>query len=230
MITLGIETATTVCGVALVQDGKDPIEHALDTPNIHSEQLVPLIDELIRESGVRLDQIDCIAVSIGPGSFTGLRIGLSVAKGLAYAADIPLIPVPTLEGLASNVVRAGGIHAGTEILPVLDAHRGEAYRAVYRIAPELTVEEITPAAIAPFESIAGWVQNLKSMIIVGDAEKLIAVNEDLRRLWNPGASRCSALSVAICGLRRYQSGERADRSSLEPQYLREFIPRNSSGV
>jgi tRNA threonylcarbamoyladenosine biosynthesis protein TsaB len=230
MIALGIETATTVCGVALVQNGMDPIEIVLDIPNIHSERLVPLTDELIRGSGIRLNQLDCIAVSIGPGSFTGLRIGLSVAKGLAHAADIPLISVPTLEALAYNVVRAGGVHADTDILSLLDAHRGDAYRAVYRITQGLTLQEIAPAAIAPYEVIAGWVQSQKNIIVVGDAEKIVAINENLRKYWNFGLSRCSPVSVGILGLHRYQSGEKADRSSLEPQYLREFIPRSGFGV
>ncbi len=230
MITLGIETATTVCGVALVRNGMDPIEHVLDIPNVHSERLVPLIEELVRESGIHLDQLDCIAVSIGPGSFTGLRIGLSVAKGLAYAADIPLIPVPTLEALAYNVIRAGGVPAGTDILSLLDAHRGDAYRAVYRITPGFTLEEMAPAAIVPYEAIAGWAQSQKSIIVVGDAEKIVSVRTDLRKYWNSGLSRCSPISIGILGLRRYQSGERADCSSLEPQYLREFVPRSSFGV
>jgi tRNA threonylcarbamoyladenosine biosynthesis protein TsaB len=230
MITLGIETATTVCGVAMVRNGMDPIEKVLDIPNVHSERLVPLTDELIRESGISLNQLDCIAVSIGPGSFTGLRIGLSVAKGLAHAADIPLIPVPTLEALAYNVIRAGGIHADTDILSMLDAHRGDAYRAVYRITPGLTLEEMAPAAITPYEVIAGWAQSQKSIIVVGDAAKIVSIRPDLRKYWNFGLSRCSPVSVGILGFHRYQSGEKADRSSLEPQYLREFVPRSSFGV
>jgi len=230
MITLAIETATTVCGAALVCDGMDPIERVLDIPNIHSERLVPLIETLMTEAGIRVGQLECIAVSIGPGSFTGLRIGLSVAKGISFAAAVPLISVPTLEALAYNVVRTGNAAPGTEIISLLDAHRGDAYKAVYRVVTEHTLEEISRASIAPYGEIAERLQSRNTIIIVGNAQNCITLRPDLRQYWRSELSQCSPVSVGLIGIRRYHSGERADRSSLEPQYLREFVPRNNSGV
>ncbi len=230
MIALGIETATTVCGVALLRDGMAPVERVLDIPNVHSEQLVPLIQEVMEHSGVSIQQLDVIAVSIGPGSFTGLRIGLSVAKGLSFAADIPLIPVSTLQALAYNLVLAGSGFSGTEILSLLDAHRGEVYCAVYGITPERGVEEFRRAAIEPYGTIARWAEDHVNVGIVGDAQNIVSNKRELIHRWYSGFSRCNPVSVVTLGVQRYLAGERADRSSLEPQYLREFTPRERSGV
>lgn len=230
MIALGIETATSICGVALIRENMAPVERILEIPNVHSEQLVPLIEEVLDQSRTRVDQLDVIAVSIGPGSFTGLRIGLSTAKGLSFAADIPLIPVPTLEALAYNVIRAGVSTSGTSVLSLLDAHRGDAYWSVYRISQDLALEEVRPAAIAPYEAIIRWAQNQTDVVVVGDAGEIINGHLELQQFWNSGCSRCNPVSVVILGVQRYQAGERADRSSLEPQYLREFTPRGRSGA
>ena len=230
MIALGIETATTVCGVALLRDGMAPVERVLDIPNVHSEQLVPLIEEVMVHSGIRIQQLDVIAVSIGPGSFTGLRIGLSVAKGLSFAANIPLIPVPTLQALAYNVVRAGYALSGNNVISLLDAHRGDAYWAVYRMTKDLELEEIQPAAIASYGAIAQWVQSQLNVVLVGDAQNVTFEKTDVNCCWYSEFSRCSPVSIVTLGVQRYHAGERADRASLEPQYLREFIPRDSSGV
>ncbi len=230
MIALGIETATTICGVALLREGTAPIERVLDIPNIHSEQLVPLIEEVMKQADVRVNQFDVIAVSIGPGSFTGLRIGLSVAKGLSFAADIPLIPVPTLQALAYNISRGGSALSGASVLSLLDAHRDEAYCAVYRMTQDLWPEEIKPAVIGPYEGITRWAKDHLDVMLVGDAQNMAFEQEELKRRWYAEYSRCSPASIVTLGVQRYNAGERADRSSLEPKYLREFIPRESSGV
>lgn len=230
MIALGIETATTVCGVALHRDRMTPIVRLLDIPNVHSEQLVPLIDDVMQQSGLGINQLDAIAVSIGPGSFTGLRIGLSVAKGLSFASDIPLIPVPTLQALAFNLVGPGSNFSGREILSLLDAHREEAYWAIYRTTADREVEECKHAIIASYGEIAEWIQNHPNISIVGDAQKLMSTMEGPRHRWLRDFSRCNPVSVVTIGVQRYRAGERADRSSLEPYYLREFTPRGARGV
>ena len=100
MIVLGIETATAVCAVALVDDDVVRAERRYEIPQAHSEKLMECVDDCLKSAGLALSSIDGIAISIGPGSFTGLRIGLSVAKGLAFATDKPVVGVPTLEALA----------------------------------------------------------------------------------------------------------------------------------
>jgi tRNA threonylcarbamoyladenosine biosynthesis protein TsaB len=127
MIVLGIETATIACGVALA--GPDGALGALQvaTRLTHSQRLMPLIDSLFRETGIARSELDGIAVSCGPGSFTGLRIGVATAKALALALDLPLIGVPTLAVLAENAGPAAEL-----VWPVLVAKRDEIYGAVYR--------------------------------------------------------------------------------------------------
>src|SRR5512142_395937 len=133
MMLLGIETATTVCAAAVVRDGELLAEELVDERNVHAERLMGMIDAAFRRSGTTLEQMAGLAVSIGPGSFTGLRIGLSVAKGLVYASGKPLLPVPTLQALAQKAAGAPGTADGEEsILPVLDARRGDVYCALYR--------------------------------------------------------------------------------------------------
>src|SRR5712692_6734191 len=100
MIVLGIETATAVCGAAIVEDAGVRAEASIEAEHIHSEKLISLIDEALNRATIPFSSIDSVAVSIGPGSFTGLRIGLSVAKGLVYAGGKSLAAVSTLEALA----------------------------------------------------------------------------------------------------------------------------------
>jgi tRNA threonylcarbamoyladenosine biosynthesis protein TsaB len=132
---LSIDAATQVAGAALLTDtyviGESNIntrETKTDGPT-HSETLLPLIDNLFKLTGVTLKDIDVIAVTSGPGSFTGLRIGAATAMGLARGADLPLVPVPTLCSLAYN---AGSVMtSGDIIVPVMDARRGQVYSAFY---------------------------------------------------------------------------------------------------
>jgi tRNA threonylcarbamoyladenosine biosynthesis protein TsaB len=132
---LSIDAATQVAGAALLTDtyviGESNIntrEAKTDGPT-HSETLLPLIDDLFNLTGVTLKEVDVIAVSCGPGSFTGLRIGAATAMGLARGADLPLVPVPTLCSLAYN---AGSIiNPGDIVVPVMDARRGQVYAAFY---------------------------------------------------------------------------------------------------
>jgi len=102
---LSIETATELCGVALVDKQRCLCERIVVEKNIHSERLMVLVDEVLREAGVTVASLDGVAVSIGPGSFTGLRIGLSAGKGLAYARSLPILAVPTLDAIAYEAVR-----------------------------------------------------------------------------------------------------------------------------
>jgi len=126
MIVLGIETATAACGVALV--GADGLLGTIQIAArlVHSERLVPMIDALFAESGVRRTDLQGVAVSQGPGSFTGLRIGVATAKAIALALGLPVVGVPTLAALAANAGPAAGL-----VWPALVAKRDEVYGAVY---------------------------------------------------------------------------------------------------
>jgi tRNA threonylcarbamoyladenosine biosynthesis protein TsaB len=126
MNVLGIETATGVCGAALAVNGVIAAVEEIDRQKIHAEKLVSLVTAVLRAGGITPRDLDGIAVSIGPGSFTGLRIGLSAAKGLAYATGVPLLAVPTLEALANRAERDGILPSEGWLCAALDA-RGEPF-------------------------------------------------------------------------------------------------------
>ena len=130
---LAIETATEICSAALVHQGVPLCSKSLNEKNIHSEKLMMVIDEILHQTTISLKEVDAIAVSIGPGSFTGLRIGLSTAKGLACARDIPIIAVPTLDGIAESYRITAKIQS-EKFCALIDAKRSEAFYAFYAIS------------------------------------------------------------------------------------------------
>ena len=127
---LALETATDVCSAALMRDGTLTAQASLHRPRVHAEQLAPLIRDLLARAAVDRSALDAVAVSMGPGSYTGLRIGVSTAKGLALAVDAVLIGVPTLEALAASVQPCAEL--GDVACALLDARRDEVYAAAYR--------------------------------------------------------------------------------------------------
>src|ERR1700744_6114027 len=136
---LQIETATTVCSVALAKDGKTLAFKQVDQRNIHAEVITVFIEELLVETGFHYRDIDAIAVSCGPGSYTGLRIGVSTAKGLCYALEKPLIAIETLESMAHGIIdnptqlSTFNLQPSTLLLlcPMIDARRMEVYTAIF---------------------------------------------------------------------------------------------------
>ena len=229
MTVLAIETATTICAAAVVSSGKILAELTLDEKYIHAEKLMTLIDAALVQSGRTLSEIDGVAISIGPGSFTGLRIGLSVAKGLAFATGRPLISVPTLGALAQRVVDEGVVSEGETILAALDARRDEVYcqRFLVRdgMAVALTEERDVPASTALSEAVPG------AGFIAGDASEKLRGAMNGRTQWTivpEPFGRCSAGSVGRIGEIQLERGEVGDLSGLEPRYIKEFFFRQQS--
>ena len=144
MRVLGIETTTGVASVGFISADEVCSERVAPLSGNHARTLLPLIETVLEAGGADLDSVDLLAVSIGPGSFTGLRIGLSVAKGLALAAGRPIRGVPTLEAYA----RAAGPRAGL-VCPVLDARKGEVYGAIFRWSEDELVCQAPGAALTP---------------------------------------------------------------------------------
>ncbi|MGA9117411.1 MAG: tRNA (adenosine(37)-N6)-threonylcarbamoyltransferase complex dimerization subunit type 1 TsaB [Bacteroidota bacterium] len=226
MIVLGIETATAVCGTALVRDGVVLAEAALEMPRIHAERLMPLADEACRKAGIGPRELDGVAVSIGPGSFTGLRIGLSAAKGLAFATGAALVAVPTLQALVRRV-RAD---EGTLILAVLDAGREDVYAQFFLRTPEGDAET-TPARALPVEEVLREAGELlktagdRPAVVTGDGREKIrrsAAGIPLRFAADD-ESRCGADAVALLGEEMLRGGRVADPAGLEPHYIRDFL-------
>lgn len=225
MSVLAIETATSVCGAAVASEGIICSLAEVDGRNIHSDRLLPLIDDALEKAGTSPATVDAIAVSIGPGSFTGLRIGLSVAKGLVYATGKPLVAVPTLEALAFRIVLAGAGKNGQAILAVLDARRNEVYCQLFHtdgtgLLPAWEVGDLT------VEQVISRLGD-ESVVVTGDAGKKIGslATEYKRRISYADASlsKCSAGAVALLGERRFMGGMTEDASVLEPKYIKEFF-------
>ncbi len=128
MIILGIDTTTLSCSVALLREDSVLAEMTLNIKKTHSERLMPLLDRMLTESGIEREALDAIAAAAGPGSFTGLRIGVSTARALAQALQIPAVPVCTLAALAAAIPVPGAL-----VCPLLDARRNQVYTALYRI-------------------------------------------------------------------------------------------------
>ncbi|MDD2401413.1 MAG: tRNA (adenosine(37)-N6)-threonylcarbamoyltransferase complex dimerization subunit type 1 TsaB [Clostridia bacterium] len=220
MIVLGIESATPVASVAIVSDNKLLGEIMLNTGLTHSEQLLPLIDDLLKQVRVSLMDLDGIAVAGGPGSFTGLRIGMATAKGLAQGTEKPLVSVSTL--LAFAFLQAG--RPGL-VAPLMNARKNEVYTALYKFEGE-EYEQLEPEqAIGPQE----WAQKLdsyqKPVLLSGDGVK------DYFDVWKQNLGEkaifpsnlfltARGASVAWLGQQRLKRGEKDDLFDLKPKYIR----------
>jgi tRNA threonylcarbamoyladenosine biosynthesis protein TsaB len=217
MLVLGVETSTMQGGAALVGDGGLCSEYTLNVEATHSERLLPAIDRMLRDAGVGLGELSGIAVSIGPGSFTGLRIGLSTVKGLAYSTGLPVVGVPTLEALAWVLPFGRG-----QVCPVLDARKQEVYAALFRHERGALVRVMEDTALAP-EALCAKIR--RPTLFLGDA---LAVHLELfRRLLGdrlivppPPHRGPRPACVAELGRARLLRGERDPVEMLVPRYLR----------
>ncbi len=226
MNVLGIETATTVCGVAVWRDHGIAASEEHNVPNTHAERLLPAIDRVLKQAGLRASQLDAVAVSIGPGSFTGLRIGLSVAKGLVFSSSAKLVSVSTLEALAYRVVNLG---IDVKVLAALDARRDRVYGQLF----ECHGSEITPAGeirLTPVAEFAGECGGEKLMLVGNGAHVLMNAARvlDVGTQWNivpDEINRASATTVAFLGARQCAQGLVDDVSSAEPAYLMDFFEK-----
>lgn len=158
MRVLGIESASMVASVAIVEDGNLIAEYTVNHKKTHSQTLLPMIDEIVNMTQTDLGELDGIAVSAGPGSFTGLRIGSATAKGLGLALNKPLIHIPTLDGMAWQLWGCDGL-----VCPIMDARRGQVYGGAYDcVSGELPVAVI-PADALDLREFLG-----KAMQVVAD--------------------------------------------------------------
>ena len=218
MKILGIDTSTSCGGVGLVDDQGVIADYLLNLPVTHSERLLAAIGLVLGQSGCNLADLNGIAVSLGPGSFTGLRIGVSVVKGLAFATGLPVVGVPTLDILAAQI--ASTSHA---ICPILDARKGEVYTAFYRYEGGNRVKRLTPyQAMRPEELVA---QIREKTILMGDGVKTY---RDYFRNSLPSLVLFPTLPlcvphgsvVATLGLELVQRGDILDLPVFTPIYVR----------
>ena len=212
---LNIETATKNCSVALAKEGKTILcKEIAEEGYSHAERLHVFIEEIIKEVGITFQDLIAIAVSQGPGSYTGLRIGVSAAKGFCYALDIPLIAVDTLQVMASQVTVSSGL-----IIPMLDARRMEVYSAIFN--PKFEKIRAVQAEIITENSFE---ELQETLYFVGDCAekcKTVLTKENyifLDEIKYPSAKEMSGLSFE-----KYKINDTVDVAYFEPYYLKDFM-------
>ena len=214
-LILNIETATKNCSVALAKDGQTIAIREIATQNFsHAEKLHVFIEELLEETNLKLQDLSAIAASQGPGSYTGLRIGVSAAKGLCYALSIPLIAVDTLELLARKIEIQSGI-----IVPMIDARRMEVFCAffdsMYAKIKETKAEIIDETS---YQDIS------ETMHLIGDgAMKFKNVLTDKKFQYYPEIEFPSANEMSIVSFQKFQNKQLEDVAYFEPFYLKDFV-------
>jgi tRNA threonylcarbamoyladenosine biosynthesis protein TsaB len=214
-LILNIETATKNCSVALSKDGKTLAIREIAEQNFsHAEKLHVFIEELLLETNASLQDVQSIAVSKGPGSYTGLRIGVSAAKGLCYALSIPLIAVDTLEILARKIKVSSGI-----ILPMIDARRLEVYSAFFD-SNFAKIRE-TKAEVINENSF----QDESDMLhLIGDgALKFKEILNAEKFKYYPDIQYPSAAEMGLISFEKFQNNQFEDVAYFEPLYLKDFV-------
>lgn len=215
---LAFDTATPVGSVALADEEKVLVGRYFDLGLQHSQRLFVEIDEVLKVVGVLPRQVEVVAVTSGPGSFTGLRLGMSAAKGFCLATGAALVLVPTLEGLAARLP-----YAQYPVCTLLDARKAEVYAALYDTAEGVPRLLAGPRAVTPADLLAERAG--APTIYTGDGalayRKLIAASGASALLAPAYCARPEAGAIALLGLIRLRMGVSVDLATAEPQYLRD---------
>ncbi|AXG73379.1 tRNA (adenosine(37)-N6)-threonylcarbamoyltransferase complex dimerization subunit type 1 TsaB [Flavobacterium arcticum] len=212
---LNIETATKNCSVSLAQAGNVvAIREFAGEGYSHAEKLHIFIEEVLKEAETNFSGLEAVAVSMGPGSYTGLRIGVSAAKGLCYALNIPLLAIDTLEVLARKLKITEGV-----IVPMIDARRMEVYNAVfdtnYNKKSDTKAEIITGDSFSEYTDICH---------LVGDgAEKCRALLPDNKFMYHNDIIYPSSAEMALLSYNKHQKSDTVDVAYFEPFYLKDFV-------
>lgn len=229
MKILGIDSSGMVASVAVWEDGVLSGEYTTNYKKTHSQTLLPMLEELKKMIDLDLKTLDAIAIAAGPGSFTGLRIGAATAKGLGLALKTPLVEVPTLEGLAYNLVGASGL-----VCPIMDARRNQVYTGIYEFVKEKTQEgegeyrlkTVRGQDAMDIRELLGELERLgRNVIFLGDG---VPVHKTLiRQECKVGFSFAPAHlnaqrggCVAALGAVYYAQGRAISAADHQPEYLR----------
>jgi len=219
---LAIETATPVCSVAIIEDNNVLSLKESNEPNAHSKVLTVFIQEILKAFSMDVKDLDAVVVSKGPGSYTGLRIGVSSAKGLCYAGDVPLISINTLQSMAYGVILNKEIKIGESALlcPMIDARRMEVYSSLYDAKGNKVRE--TKAEIIDESSFQDYLEKGEVLFFGDGAEKC------KETITHPNARfiedfNVSAAHMALQINNKFQKQEFEDVAYFEPFYLKDFI-------
>ena len=224
---LNLETATPVCSVALAKDGVLLSMREVSNGFTHSENITNFINEVCIEANIALSEIDAVAVSKGPGSYTGLRIGTSTAKGLCYALEKPLLAIDTLKSLTACLLSGSNFETGTLFVPMIDARRMEVYYAVYNNQ----LEEIIPATalvISP-DSFSDLTSNRRIILFGDGSAKCKPIFESVADVQFSDIT-LSALGMMKLSEEKFSRNEFENVSLFEPFYLKEPSIGNSHRI
>lgn len=226
MIILGIDTSSMVATAAVLSKEKLMAEYIVNNKKNHSEKMMQVLDRVLQDAGVTLEEVDAIAVAKGPGSFTGIRIGMACAEGIAHALGKPMVGVNTLDGLAYNLMGEGAY-----ICPVIDAQRQEVYTSLYRWR-EGQLLRFWDYAVEKGGTLVDKLLALKErVVVVGDgvpvlmralSQKDQKAEEGLRRIIpaHPAFAMPRASSVAAAGMKDFEEGRFDTCYSIKPFYIR----------
>ena len=223
-----IETATDACSAAITDGNGIISSYRTSEPKSQASGLAPMIQKVMNEAGLSAKELSAVAVSSGPGSYTGLRVGVSTAKGICFGAGLPLIAVETLEAIACKILGSTDISADTLIIPMIDARRMEVYTALFDSSGHRISD--TKAVILEPDTFAGKISEYGHLIFTGDGA------EKYRQVINPEyldrctfiASHPDAAYMAEPACRAYKEKRFEDVAYFEPFYLKEFIAASPS--
>lgn len=236
MRILAIDTSTMLGGIAILDESLLIAESRLNVKTTHSERLMTEIEHCLKQSGIKISDIDVFAVATGPGSFTGLRIGLSTVKGFSYATGKPIVSVPTLEALAWNFPCSK-----YPVCTMLDARKKEVYAALFKWEENNFTRLISERAAKPeeFARDALRVTHNDKFIFAGEGaalyrDKIIEAIGEKAIFASPEKTVPAPANVAVLGLKKAKAGEFSEPISLIPMYIRkseaEVTPLRKNGA
>ncbi len=218
MKILAIESSALTASVAVCEDERPIAEMTLQTGNTHSDTLLPMVEQLLAHAGLSVQDVDLFAVPVGPGSFTGIRIGVSLIKGLAFDSGKPCVGTSSLEGMAYNLMGFPGI-----LCPVMDARRNQLYNALFRFEGDRLVR-LTEDRLIPAADLAAELTACKEpVILTGEGSPILrkASPDSITYIIpSPLMATQNAVGVAQLALKMHQSGRSVSDGELLPVYLR----------
>lgn len=217
---LAIDSSSLVASVALANDEKIIAEYTINLKKTHSQTLLPMVDEIFKMTGIDKKELEAIAVTEGPGSFTGLRIGAATAKGLAFALDIPIVGVSTLEMMAYNFN-----YCNKRICPIMDARRSQVYTGIYECPQEQIIQILQPCALSIEQLLEELKKQEKAVIFVGDGIPVFkeTIDNELQLehyFARQHLSRQQASTLAVIGLDMFRGGLGQISDDFAPKYMR----------
>lgn len=222
MKILALDSSGQVASVAILEDDELIAEYTTNYKKTHSETLVPMLDEIFKMTGIDIGTVDAIAVTKGPGSFTGLRIGSSTVKGLSYYLKKPIIAVPTVDAIAQNLW-------GTDklVCPIMDARREEVYTGIYKFEDGELKTVLEQCALPVKEICERLLKIGQDVVFLGDGVPVYKemidglLSGNVSHSYAPAnANRQRAGSVGVLAIKYFRDGKLEDAATLKPEYLR----------